>query len=170
MSGFATYEFDLADALLVRLIEFLDRMDCEALTVETAHSGSGFGANDVGRNRDTTNAKPDGFDSMYPISVDIQGNYINPGRQTVAGALSILKAKLTYTLRYEPERSKSRTPHPDLVDTTFDVADGLQTVRQLLASMLESLPKDWQATIFKGHVVLYKESTAYKHGTSFRNS
>ena len=33
-------------------------------------NNSGFGSNDPGRERDTTNLKPDGFDAQFPVDID----------------------------------------------------------------------------------------------------
>jgi hypothetical protein len=77
-------------------------------------NGSGFGANDPGRERDTTRIKPKNYYAQFPIDIDrtLELN-INRG-ETAADALLRLKNLLPYTIRYEGETDQGRKPHPDL--------------------------------------------------------
>ncbi|RYZ71360.1 MAG: GIY-YIG nuclease family protein, partial [Proteobacteria bacterium] len=138
----------------------------------SAWNGSGFGSNDPGRNRERTNQKPEGFDASFPINVDVKLDVLPLGEHTVAHGLAKLKDALNYTLRYETEqvggRAQRGKPHPDLLETIFEVTRNPQTVREILRAMLESLPFGWQATVFASHMILYKENTNYTYGEALR--
>jgi hypothetical protein len=140
--------------------------------VPTPWNGSGFGSNDPGRNREKTNQKPEGFDASFPISVDVENEFLSVGRYTVATALAKLKDTLTYTLRYETETVNGRAQrgkhHLDLLESSFEVTTSPQSVRELLNAMLVVLPDGWQATLFPSHVILYKEHADYNYGEALR--
>lgn len=132
-------------------------------------NGSGFGSNDPGRNRETTNQDPDGFDASYPIDIDLPVDLLPPGPTRIADALARMKAALPYTLRYETQRNakgkaQRGNPHPDIAASTVAIPAPPQTVRQLMRSIKDALGPDWQATVFPSHVILYKENRAYQHG------
>lgn len=128
-------------------------------------NGSGFGANDPGRERETTKKPPEGFDAMYPVDIDLPGDYLPMGIQSVADALAPLKTALPYVFRYATVGHWTR-PHPDCISSRMAPLAAPHTVRQILARMVASLPPGWQATYFVSHVVLYKdEGTVYHHGT-----
>ena len=135
-----------------------------------AWNGSGFGSNDPGRERETTNRQPDGFDDKHPISIDLPGEYLAPGTVPVATALADLKAVLPYTLRYETlrdERGRAQRgrPHTDLLAAEVSIPPTPQTVRGLMLAIRAAVGTDWQATAFASHVILYKESRLYQYGT-----
>lgn len=83
-------------------------------------------------------------------------------------ALIALKEALPYTLRYEVTGRHSMAyrnrPHPDYAVKVV-IPIGPHTVRQLLKLIVQALPPGWQATEFVSHVILYKESRTYAHGT-----
>ena len=133
-------------------------------------NGSGFGSNDPGRERETTNKPLEGFDARYPLDIDRAEIMLEPGTYTVGDALTRLKAALPYTLRYETERgargrAQRHRPHPDLQAATVTIPAGPLTTRRLLQMVLASVPEGWQATYFPSHVILYKEDRTYTHGT-----
>lgn len=151
----------------------LTAMDIESKLI--AHfgsewNGSGFGSNDPGRERETTNKPEQGFDATFPIDIDIPLPLLPPGRQTAHSALVALKSALPYTLRFELEAGAKgshafRTrPHPDLAAAHITAPDRPLTVREALRLIVASLPQGWQATYFVSHVILYKESRTYAHG------
>jgi hypothetical protein len=134
-----------------------------------AWNGSGFGSNDPGRERETTNKSPEGFDAQHPIDIDLTGAFLQPGMTTPAAAVAALKAALPYTLRYETLRnakgkSTRGKPHADLLMAKVTIPPGAQTVRGLLKIIRAALGADWQATAFVSHVILYKEDRPYQHG------
>lgn len=134
-----------------------------------AWNGSGFGSNDPGRERETTNKSPEGFDAQHPINIDIPGALLEPGIVTVAQAVAALKAALPYTLRYETlrnarGRAQRGQPHADLLATKVTITAGPQTARGLMQGIRAALGADWQATAFVSHVILYKENRPYQYG------
>lgn len=133
-------------------------------------NGSGFGSNDPGRERETTNKGPEGFDSQHSISIDLVGDFVPLGEMTAAQAAACLKSKLPYNFRYETERSPNgralpSRPHPDLVAAHLTIPPGPQTARSLVRTISEALGPDWQATAFASHIILYKERRDYTHGS-----
>lgn len=101
----------------------LTAMDIESRVI--AHygsewNGSGFGSNDPGRERETTNKPEQGFDARFPIDIDTPLDVLEPGQTTVHEALVALKIALPYTLRFELEpgakgsHSFRLRPHSDL--------------------------------------------------------
>jgi hypothetical protein len=141
----------------------------EAHDGAAAWNGSGFGSNDPGRERETTNKSPEGFDAQHPINIDLAGELLEPGTMSVAAALSTLKAALPYTLRYETlrnaqGRARRGQPHADLTATNVTILAGPQTVRGLMQTIRGTLGPAWQATAFVSHVILYKEARTYQYG------
>lgn len=133
-------------------------------------NGSGFGSNDPGRERETTNRRPEGFDDQHPISIDLPGDYLAQGTVPVANALAALKAVLPYTLRYETlrdgrGRAQRSRPHADLLAANVTISPPPYTVRGLMQAIQGALGPDWQATAFASHVILYKEGRPYQYGT-----
>jgi len=156
----------------------LTAMDIESKVI--AHyraewNGSGFGSNDPGRERETTNKPEQGFDAQFPIDIDIPLEILTPRTMSVHEALIALKNALPYTLRYEVQLPPGRTkvgsqdyrtnPHPDMPAAQVTVPAGPMTVRDTLRLILAALPQGWQATYFVSHVILYKENRSYLHGT-----
>lgn len=138
-------------------------------------NGSGFGSNDPGRERETTNKPEQGFDAQFPIDIDIPLEILTPRTMSVHEALTALKNALPYTLRYEVQLPPGRTkvgsqdyrtnPHPDMPAGQVTVPARPMTVRDTLRLILAALPQGWQATYFVSHVILYKENRSYLHGT-----
>lgn len=139
---------------------------------KVAWNGSGFGSNDPGRERETTNKKPEGFDALYPISIHepLEIDSLVPGESfDVASGLAAIKSALPYTLRYETERNeqgkaKRGRAHPDMLTATFVVPEAPYTADSLMRAIATSLGSEWQATVFDSNVILYKEDKAYKYG------
>jgi len=155
----------------------LTAMDIESRVI--AHygsewNGSGFGSNDPGRERETTNKPEQGFDARFPIDIDTPLDVLTPGQTTVHGALMELKDALPYTLRYEVSLPPPRTkvgghdyrlnPHPDMPASPLTIPPGPISVRTAMQLIVAALPAGWQATYFVSHVILYKENRQYAHG------
>ncbi len=152
----------------------LTAMDVESRLIKhcgAEWNGSGFGSNDPGRERETTNKPEQGFDARFPINIDRPIDCLAPGEYTVHDALVSLKDALPYTLRFEVAKGAKggqayrRRPHADYVAHKVTIPNGQQTVRQLLKLIVAALPHGWQATEFVSHVILYKENRSYVHGT-----
>lgn len=149
----------------------LTAMDVESRLI--AHygaewNGSGFGSNDPGRERETTNKPDQGFDARFPIEIDVPVDILQAANYPVLDALIAIKEALPYTLRYEVTGKGSRAyrlaPHPDYVASKVTIPAGPMTVRTLMRAIVAALPPGWQATEFVSHVILYKEARAYVHG------
>lgn len=151
----------------------LTAMDIESRVI--AHygsewNGSGFGSNDPGRERETTNKPEQGFDARFPIDIDTPLDVLEPGQTTVHEALAALKIALPYTLRFELEpgakgsHSFRLRPHPDLPAAPLTIPAGPLSLRDAMVLIKAALPAGWQATYFVSHVIFYKEKRQYAHG------
>lgn len=135
-------------------------------------NGSGFGSNDVGRERDTTRYKEEHFDSQFPIDVDRPlPDFDLPATATAAAIFSATKEFLPYTFRFQNKGGKSRTAHDDLTDTMVTVSPARPlTARSIISQVVAQLPSGWQATMLPSHIILYKEVAAYTSGTILARS
>lgn len=126
---------------------------------------SGFGSNDPGRNRDTTELKAAGFDAQYPIDLDHHVDIKSEGGVSAAQILDALRRELPFTLRAEGDGGRARRPHPDLVNSIVPpfVTTPL-TTRDVLVTVLAALPAGWQATALPGRIILYREHREYSAG------
>lgn len=162
----------------VRVMVFT-AMDLERLLIkhyralgEVAWNGSGFGSNDTGNKRETTERDLTGFNAMYPISIDekIDIATLAPGANVVvATALKAIKNAVDLIFRYETlrgpnGRAMAHRPHADLSGTEFVVPAAPYTIEDLLRAIVASLGAEWQATVFDSHVILYKENQTYTYG------
>jgi hypothetical protein len=126
---------------------------------------SGFGSNDPGRNRDTTELKAAGFDALYPIDLDHPVDIQSDGGVSAALVLDALRRELPYTLRAEGDGSRGRRPHPDLVMSVVPpFATKPSTTREVLNAVLAVLPSGWQATALPGRIIMYRENSEYSAG------
>ncbi len=130
---------------------------------ECAWNGNGFGPHDPGRDRETTNKPPDGFDAKYPIREDWVCSWVQAGTYDAFELLKILKSNLPYLLRFEMLEKKSRTPHPSLAGVVVEVPRDAMRADELLVLVAKRLP-GWQATVFPSHMILYREKRVYGHG------
>ncbi|NRD53462.1 MULTISPECIES: GIY-YIG nuclease family protein [Corallococcus] len=140
------------------LIDYYQSQDVRA----SAWNGNGFGPHDPGRERETTNKQPDGFDAIYPIKDAFPCSWIEAGSWPVLKLLVSLKRGLPYLLRYEAESSYVKG-HPDFIGVTLNVPRTNMAARELLSLIAQALP-GWQATVFKSHMILYKEHRSYNFG------
>ena len=125
-------------------------------SVGTAWNGSGFGSNDPGRKRDTS--EPGRYDSDFPLDIDraLDANFT--GELSAADAIGRLNAALPYTLRVQSRAPRSRQPHDDLVNAQVRVAASATTAREILLDLTRQLPPGWQATALSALLILYKEA------------
>lgn len=122
----------------------------------TAWNNSGFGANDPGRRRDRTRIKDSNFDAQFPIDLDRALDISFADCETAAQALLRLKLAVPYTVRFE-NSGRSRQPHSDFVSSRVSLASIRPTAREVLTSVVSSLPAGWQVTALRSHIVLYRE-------------
>lgn len=135
-------------------------------------NGSGFGSNDPGRERDTTNYKADHFDAMFPIDIDrLLPGFVIPIEGTAAQVFQLLRDQIPYTFRAQGKAPKSRKPHPDIASTRVTVPAGTpSTTRDIIRAVVRQLPPGWQAVRLPSHVILYKESKVYESGETLARS
>jgi hypothetical protein len=127
-------------------------------------NGNGFGAHDPGRNRETTNQDPEGFDSQFPIHEDWPCNGIEAGNYNARELLILMKKELPFVLRYQTKAKHYRAGHADYDGVTVKVPRNGMPAVELLKMITQHLP-GWQATRFPSHMILYKEKHDYKFGT-----
>jgi hypothetical protein len=157
----------------VRIFVF-HTIDVEAILIKALSKNrkpdwqdSGFGSNDPGRQRD--HQEPAKFDVRYPINVSIALTGYTPGKTiSVAEALAIARDQVPYVVR--SETIHRRQAHPDLLNATITPTNSSMTMLQLLKAAVNALPPNWQATIFPGRVILYRERIAYKHAVTIISS
>ena len=121
----------------------------------TLWNGSGFGSNDPGRKRDTS--EPGRFDQEFPIDIDRELEDDFSGTDTAANVAARVKLLLPYTFRFQTI-GKSRKPHADLAETIVVISPGNNTARKVIEEMVRQLPSGWQATALSAVMILYKES------------
>ena len=148
-------------------------MDLEELLI--AHFGlnsanswnnSGFGANDPGRERDTSKLKEHHFDKKFPIDLHIpMAVSLSGTAQSVHDVLLQLKAAVPYLIRSERATGGGKQPHQDLLkaQVTIPKVAGL-TVEHVLKLVKTALGAEWQITALPGYVVIYKETRNYPEG------
>lgn len=154
-------------------------MDLEELLIKHYKSSttppiwnlSGFGSNDPGRNRDHTVLKDSHFDKSYPIDLELMVELkIENGAASAADVLSQLKNQLDYNIRFEGATSKSKSPHPDLVEASVQLPRATDTVFNILRQVKAALGAEWQITALPGYVIVYREKTTYKEGISIESA
>ncbi|MCA0961969.1 GIY-YIG nuclease family protein [Salipiger bermudensis] len=153
----------------IRLFVFT-AMDLEAALIQhfggvgaVAWNNSGFGSNDPGRKRDTSDYKADHFDAQYPIELDEEFVAFEPGDYPVAEIMQRLKDGLPYTLRFQRPGRKSY--HADFTNTVVTIAQPGMTAREVLALCGRNLPAGWHITALPSHIISYKgDRNVYDHG------
>jgi Eco29kI restriction endonuclease len=131
---------------------------------ECPWNGNGFGPHDPGRDRETTNKAPDGFDAQFPIREGWVCDWVDAREWNCRELLLSLKGNLPYLLRYQAaERTRYRGGHPDYNDVDLLVPHANMTAAELLGLIARRLP-GWQATAFPSHMIVYKEDREYTHG------
>lgn len=126
-------------------------------------NGNGFGIHDPGRERETTNKHPDGFDSQFPIKEDWLCIAVEAGNWNVRDLLVRIKAELPFLLRYEAPVNY-RAGHNEYNAVNVAIPQNGLPVTEILRLITGQLP-GWQATRFPSHMILYKEHRDYTHGT-----
>jgi len=140
---------------LIRYFKNRNSGDCE-------WNGNSFGPHDPGRNRETTNKPPQGFDAQYPIKEDWICSTITPGLWNGSVLLRQFKNTLPYLFRYQTIGSLKKG-HPDYNDTSITIPSVDMKTIDILTEISRQLPS-WQATAFPSHMILYKEAKSYDYG------
>jgi hypothetical protein len=121
-------------------------------------NGSGFGANDPGRERDTTKYKPTHFDFQFPIDIDRNLECEFPTGGSAAEILKTLKRAVPYLIRFQTISQHSRTAHADLEETQVALsATDLKSPATIITRVVRALPPGWHATMLPSHVIIYKD-------------
>lgn len=121
----------------------------------TKWNGSGFGANDPGRERDKS--KPGRYDTAFPLDIDRMLEVDLSGERSAADVITALKGAIPYTFRIQAKAKGSRKPHDDLENTVVSLPERSWTARTALTELTRHLPKGWQATALAAVLILYKE-------------
>jgi hypothetical protein len=115
---------------------------------------SGFGSNDPGRRRDTSDYKVGHFDLLYPIELDECFVDFAPGEYPVSEIMQRLKGGLPYTLRFE--RPGKTTFHADYEASNVNVLHRGMTSREILSLCAAALPPAWHITALPSHIISYR--------------
>jgi len=118
-------------------------------------NNNGFGNNDPGRKRDSTELGKTHFDRLHPINPDIALG-LSPGNYTVHDALSAVKKDLPYLLRYETKIDDQSLTTADHQKTKLIVTSG-DTASTLLGKAVDALGPSWQVTFLFGYVIFYQK-------------
>ena len=110
---------------------------------------SGFGSNDPGRRRDGQQPAP--FDRDFPIDVDRPLD-MHLGPCSAGEALGHLNEVVPYLLRVGPDSE---------IQATDVEMPANPTMRSALRAILSYLSPGWQATVFHGRVIMYRQKTNY---------
>ncbi|HBD92004.1 MAG: hypothetical protein A2092_10180 [Rhodobacteraceae bacterium GWE1_64_9] len=124
---------------------------------QVAWNNSGFGSNDPGKERDTTNYKADHWDTQYPIDLDHVFVQFDPGNYTVAQVMGRLKAELPFLLRYQRPHQSRKSFHVDYEQTKITVTHRGTTTREMLQLCMDALPQGWHVTALPSHIISYKD-------------
>ena len=133
---------------------------------------SGFGSNDPGRRRDTTEVSERSFDWQYPIDIDREIELDLTAANTAAEVLTTLKQHLPYVFRFQRSEGGSTRPHKDL--ETTEVTTVLQhppSARSIISQVVGELQRGWLATKLLGYIILYKnDNNTYSQGEEIARS
>jgi hypothetical protein len=125
--------------------------------VEPLWNTNGFGMNDPGKERDTTNFKNDHFDVMYPADLGYAIKSLKEGIYSTDKLLPILKGLLPYLFRYENQWAR----HPDYLASQVTIPQSSPTATQVFEAVINALPPGWQITALPGYVIMYKNLRSY---------
>jgi hypothetical protein len=129
----------------------------KAAGAEPLWNTNGFGANDTGKERDTTNFKASHFDVLYPADLGYVIDSLQEGVYAVNGLLPAFKKTLPYLFRYENQWAK----HPDYLTSQVTLSQSPVTAAQVFGALIDSLPLGWQITALPGYVIMYKNIRSY---------
>ncbi|MES9553118.1 MULTISPECIES: hypothetical protein [unclassified Streptomyces] len=126
---------------------------------------NGFGNNDPGKRRDTTEVDASHFDRQYPI--DLEYSFSNPiasdlfesAEATLAELLAATKAALPYVFRYEATKA--------FEDIRVRLPTSRLTADEALRLISEHSPIPWQVTALPGYVIMYGKTEDYPSGMRY---
>ena len=117
---------------------------------------NGFGINDPGKERDTTNFKATHFDVEYPADLDFILSGLVPSVYPVNEILAEIKRMLPYVFRYEDKNAR----HPDYLASQVTITPNMSAAPAFDA-LVHFLPVGWQITALPGYVIMYKNIRQY---------
>lgn len=120
-------------------------------------NNNGFGINDPGKERDTTNFRPTHFDVLYPADLTVQIQGLAAGAHPMDDLLKTVKASLPWVFRFENQWAR----HPDYLGTTVTVPRNDPTAEEVFDAIVAALPPGWQITALPGYSIMYKAQRNY---------
>lgn len=118
---------------------------------------NGFGSNDTGKERDTTNFKASHFDVLHPADLGYVIDSLEQGVYPVNKLLPVFKKALPYLFRYDNQWAK----HPDYLTSQVTISQSPVTAAQVFDALINALPPGWQITALPGYVIMYKSIRSY---------
>jgi hypothetical protein len=130
-------------------------------------NGNGFGPHDPGRNRETTNKPPEGFDATFPIKADWPCEGVKAGTHEANSLLQTIKRQLPFCFRYETDNPRGAWTRGSQKynGKQITVLRDSMPANQLISEIARQLGATWQATEFPSHIILYEENKDYTFGT-----
>ncbi|MEU3601035.1 GIY-YIG nuclease family protein [Streptomyces sp. NPDC006798] len=120
---------------------------------------NGFGNNDPGKRRDTTEVDEGHFDHEHPIDLECKLTELLAERTLVDRAVPLssllqeIKAHLPYVFRYQASK--------EFDDIDVDLPDSHATADETLRAIAARLPENWQITALPGYLIMYPKVEEY---------
>ncbi|MBC2877951.1 MULTISPECIES: Eco29kI family restriction endonuclease [Streptomyces] len=120
---------------------------------------NGFGNNDPGKRRDTTEVEEGHFDHEHPINLEYQLTGLLAERtmteETVplSTLLQEAKAQLPYVFRYQASK--------EFDDIDVELPNTYATADETLKAIAARLPDKWQITALPGYLIMYPKAEDY---------
>lgn len=134
-------------------------------------NSKGFGPNDPGRERDTTNLADDHWHVRYPLDPDYACEGVPIGQYDVLELLRLVAKDAPYWVRFQGNReprtlagvAQYEEAHQDFAYAKpIVVRSDWMSVKDLMLLAVSALPspEQWQLTQLPSHLLLYKEQDA----------
>ncbi|MFG2302389.1 GIY-YIG nuclease family protein [Actinacidiphila glaucinigra] len=117
---------------------------------------NGFGNNDPGKRRDTTEVDEGHFDHDHPIDLEYKLTGLSAERSPGASLASLLQAvklQLPYVFRYQSS--------VDFDGISIELPIGDLTADEVLRVVAQRLPEAWQITALPGYLIMYPKIEDY---------
>ena len=113
-------------------------------------NNTGFGNNDPGKERDSSQVKHNHFDAQFPIDLTFRVALEPPADQpTIGDLMPELKRTMPFVFRYpklDRETAALRVPRE---------AFGVHTVEDAMQVLARNLPENWKIIALPGYVIAY---------------
>lgn len=120
-------------------------------------NNNGFGINDPGKERDTTNFRAQHFDVLYPADLNVPIVGLAAGQYPMNELLRTVKTALPWVFRFENQWAR----HADYLVSTVTIPHNDPTAEEVFDAVIAGLPTGWQITALPGYTVMYKAHRAY---------